>query len=777
MQWRIGVASLVALAACSAEDGENTEPATFEVRAGVEIVSVVDAEPGAELTIFDPEGTEMVTMVADDLGQAHFAYVPDEPMVIESGDSTKFPILDGTTLKAGDGYVIRDTSADPVQQSEPFDVLDVDDVPDPSLFDGQVLAGVHTAILGGYAPGEDENDGFQYIEVRDGVKLSVMVRLPDPNIYGEGPYPTVVEYSGYSTSRPDQPEPGSMIANLLGYATVGVNMRGTGCSGGVFDVFNVAQHADGYDVVEAVARQDWVLGNRVGMVGLSYSGIAQLFVASTRPPSLAAITPLSTIADPWEMQWPGGIYNMGFTRQWLEQRNAQAEVGGMDWVSQRVEAGDDVCGENLGLRSQNIDFESFLHGLEFRPRDADDRSLPLLVQNIDVPVYQTGAFQDEQTGALFANMLDKYTGSDATKFILYNGRHPDGYSPLVLTRWWEFLELYVAERVPRMDPLVRGAAGAEFSNAFGAPGLGFEPDRFADFDDDDYAGALAWYESEPEVRVIFESGAGHETPGAPLGTFEATFDSFPPPNANARTWFLGPEGRLADEASGNEEADQYRFDPGAGAETFFGPSGYELTPPLWDLDWTDFAEGDVLSYLTGPLDDDTVLAGPGYADLWMNSPVDDVTVQVTLTEVTEDGTEWLLQSGWLRLGHRKIDEAASEGLRVARTYTQADFEPVPTGEYLPVRVAIPPVAHGLRAGSQLRVTISAPGRNHGTWEFESPAYDAPPTFLVGRGGSTPSAIVLATVGGVEVPPDVPACPSLRGQPCRDYRAVANTPGQ
>ena len=46
-----------------------------------------------------------------------------------------------------------------------------------------------------------------------------------------------------------------------------------------------------YDVVEVVARQDWVLHGQVGMVGLSYPGISQLYVASTAPPSLAAVVP------------------------------------------------------------------------------------------------------------------------------------------------------------------------------------------------------------------------------------------------------------------------------------------------------------------------------------------------------------------------------------------------------------------------------------------------------------------------------------------------------
>ena len=120
--------------------------------------------------------------------------------------------------------------------------------------------------------------------MRDGVKLSAMVRFPDSGIYGDGPYPTVVEYSGYGPSNPASEEAGVRLARAFGFATVSVNMRGTGCSGGVFDIFNPAQQADGYDVVEIVGRQSWVKNNKVGMVGLVVPG-TQLYVASTRPPT------------------------------------------------------------------------------------------------------------------------------------------------------------------------------------------------------------------------------------------------------------------------------------------------------------------------------------------------------------------------------------------------------------------------------------------------------------------------------------------------------------
>ena len=75
------------------------------------------------------------------------------------------------------------------------------------------------------------------------------------------------------------------LANLMGFTVVDVNMRGTGCSGGAFDFFEPLQSLDGYDVVETVAHQPWVAHNKVGMLGISYGGISQLFTAQTQPPT------------------------------------------------------------------------------------------------------------------------------------------------------------------------------------------------------------------------------------------------------------------------------------------------------------------------------------------------------------------------------------------------------------------------------------------------------------------------------------------------------------
>jgi predicted acyl esterase len=676
-------------------------------------------------------------------------------------------------------YVIRDDTVRPRRASARVRALGRDDVPDAALYERQELTGARLDVLGNPKEGSSLEEGYQYIEMRDGVRLSAMVRFPDSAIYGEGPYPTVVEYSGYGPSNPASEEPGARLARAFGYATVSVNMRGTGCSGGVFDIFNPAQAADGYDVIEVVGRQPWVRGNRVGMVGLSYSGISQLYVAATRPPHLAAIAPQSVIADPWLMQWPGGIFNSGFTEQWLAERDRQSAPGGSSWVTARIEAGDEPCAAHQQLRTQNPDFRSFGRSLEAYPPAMRPRDLRELVRTIDDPVYLTGAFQDEQTGPQFAAMVDHFEQAPVLRVGLWNGRHPDGYAPANLMDWFEFLELYVAERVPVLNPLIRQAAPSILADQFGLEDVTLDGDRLAEEFGEDHDAARAAYEAEDPVRVTFESGHGENEVGEPGGTFEASFSTWPAEEAEARTWYLGGDGVLGPDAPSRRRAgaDAFHTDPAAGGSTLFGGTGeYPLMPPVWSgAEWTRFAEGDELSYLTEPFAEDTVVAGPGYADLFVRSEAEDVTVQVTVSEVRPDGVEYLVQNGWLRLGHRAVDEERSSGLEVVHPFTSDAYRPVRPGRWLEAQVDIPAFAHPFRAGSQLRLTIATPGRNHATWEFENPGGDAAPRHEVARTRDRPSSLVLATLPGLDVP-DVapPPCPGLRGQACRPYEPTANT---
>ena len=763
-----------------------TEDAPWDVRVGVEQVTVTGATPGQPLTLYGPRRQKLLTLLADDQGQAHFAYLPPEHATVQSGPNLDLGALDavhGTTVEPG-RYAVVDDSAQPRLATEILTVPARDDVPDPALYDGQELTGARLDILGNPKPGSTIDEGFQYLEMRDGVVLSANVRFPDEAIYGPAPWPTVVEYSGYSPSNPASEEAGVRIARALGYATVSVNMRGTGCSGGVFDVFNPAQMADGYDTIEIVAAQDWVLGGQVGMVGLSYSGITQLYTAATNPPHLAGVVAQSVIADPWLQAWPGGIFNSGFTQQWIKERNAAASPGGSSWVTRRIEAGDTVCAANQPLRNQNPDFENLARSLTSYTPSAAARDLRLLVRDISAPVFISGAFQDEQTGPQFTQMLDDFDEAAAFRANLWNGRHPDGYAPANLNDVFEFLELYVAERVPEMNPVIRSALPGVLAEQFHLADTVIEPDRFADYGDD-VDGARAAYEAEPEVRVAFESGSGSNEVGEPGGTFSIELDSWPSDEAEPATFYLGGDETLTTDEPGRADegaVDAFRFDPEAGAATLFGGTGeYPLLDPVWTTDWTRFDPTEQVSYLTEPFAEDTVFAGAAYADVFVASDApdgQDVNVQVTLSEVRPDGVEYLITNGWLDLADRAEDRRRSDGLEIVHPFTERARQPLVQGEYVEARVDIPSFAHAFRAGSQLRMTIATPGRNHATWEFENPDYGGfVPTNLVARSPDMPSSLVLSRLDDVDVPAVAPApCPGLRGMACRPFEATVNTPG-
>ena len=151
---------------------------------------------------------------------------------------------------------------------------------------------------------------------------------------------------------------------------------------------------------------------------------------------------------------------------------------------------------------------------------ADDALAPAtFVDKINVPVFLAGSWQDEETGGHFPEMLDDFAPGVPVKFTLMNGVHSDSLGPEVITRWAEFLDFYVARRVPTISPAARVLAAACSSRLRTAPASRCPPDRFDP--NTDYAAALAAYQAEPPVRVLFDSGAGGP-PGAPIAAFETT---------------------------------------------------------------------------------------------------------------------------------------------------------------------------------------------------------------------------------------------------------------
>lgn len=723
-------AVLIGATACSGnDDSTSTEPTDtsapsttialapvdFSVVPGVRQITVTEAEPGTELTIETADGTVVAEGVVDELG----SFLQRR---VEPGDYR---------------VVLADGSAG----SDLVSVYDSSDVPDQSFYADQQL-----------------EPGFGYITVRDGTTLSATVWLPgEPDA---GPYPTVVEYSGYAPSNPGDTT-FAQLFNTLGYAYVGVNMRGTGCSGGSYRFFEEAQLIDGYDVIETVAAQPWVANNKVGMVGISYPGISQLFVASTQPPSLAAITPLSVIDDSYRSTlYPGGILNTGFAVEWTKARMEEAKPFGQTWARERSDAGDEICANNQNLRLQNPDLVAEIDANPFYVADVGDEINPsLLVDKINVPVFLAGAWQDEQTGGHFPAFLDKFVSAPQLYVTLVNGLHTESLGTAVFGRYAEFLSFYVARANPDLTAAEIIAPILSSSITGSTVGLP-QQSRFTGMT---YEEALAAFESEPKVRVLFEEGAADGQPaGSPLARWQAEFSAWPIPDTELVRMNFGANGTLS--TSPGSGATTYTADPSATPSTFFEGSGSAIWRSDVTWNWVRNPAGTAAEFTSEPLTEDLVVIGPGSADLWISTDAEDTDLEVTVSEIRPDGTETYVQSGWLRASHRALDDANSTENRPSHTHLEADAAPLVSGEITPVRVEIFPVAHPFRAGSRIRVTIDAPGGNRGEWEFRTISKGEKVT--IHHDAEHPSSIVFSTVGGIDVPRGVAPCGSLRGQPCR-----------
>ena len=102
-----------------------------------------------------------------------------------------------------------------------------------------------------------------------------------------------------------------------GYTVVVVDVRGTGFSQGVWDVFQSREQQDTTEVIDWAAKQRWSNG-KIGMAGVSYSAISQIHAANKRPAALKAIFPVEPGGDLIrDIVAPGGALGAGFLPLWL----------------------------------------------------------------------------------------------------------------------------------------------------------------------------------------------------------------------------------------------------------------------------------------------------------------------------------------------------------------------------------------------------------------------------------------------------------------------------
>ena len=149
----------------------------------------------------------------------------------------------------------------------------------------------------------------------DGVGIHIDVQLPD----AEGPFPTLVQFTPYSSTLNPGTEAWGALRGLdqeqafafadtwvpRGYAVAVAHVRGSGQSGGCFDVGGPDDGLDGYALVEWIAEQEWSSG-KVAMMGTSYVGTTPIVTATTNPPHLTTIVPVSAVPQWYRYYFENG---------------------------------------------------------------------------------------------------------------------------------------------------------------------------------------------------------------------------------------------------------------------------------------------------------------------------------------------------------------------------------------------------------------------------------------------------------------------------------------
>ncbi len=467
---------------------------------------------------------------------------------------------------------------------------------------------------------------------------------------------------------------------------------------------------------------------------------------------------------------PGGILNNGFAVSWGTQVSNRAAPYGHGWEQGMVDDGDLVCEENQLLHSQKVDIIQKAYDHPFYEPDLYDALNPrAFVDTIDVPVFTSAAWQDQQVGGHAPDLWNRFTSAPIVRYEGYNGAHEDGFTPQILAEWKNFLDFYVTEEVRPVPALVRQLAPLLFEQVFGAR-VGLPDERFDGYPS--FEEALAAYEAEPAVKILMESGSGvHGAVGAPEAGWELFFDSWPPPSTQVDRLYLHADGTLQDFApTESASASAYAYDNAKGQETYAVNGDFAGTLP--DIQWLPEQPGRQVVFLSEPMQEDVVMIGHASADLWIQSSAPDADLQVTLSEVRPDGQEMYITSGWLRASRRALSPASTE-LKPVQTQLESDVAPLPAGEWTPVRIEIYPFAQAIRAGSQLRAIISTPGADKGLWKFDILQLDPGTTVAIAHDAEHPSSLALPLIPGVVVPTPLPACPSLRSQPCRVHQTQVN----
>jgi uncharacterized protein len=580
------------------------------------------------------------------------------------------------------------------------------------------------------------------VPMSDGVILRADIHYPTVPETGDpapGPFPVLLSVTPYGKKAPPPAAQigGGATPYLIrrGYIEVMVDVRGTGTSGGCFEMFGAEQMQDGVDLVAWASTLPNSNG-RVGMFGISYLAINQLFTAAAVGPDspLKAIFPVMAAHDFYrDATAMGGVPHMRTVRAYgaiyslLNVVNPTLEYfarGGHP----RPRAGGYAAVRQRG-RNQRQYFRTLATDAANGGETAFDGPfwdvmrpatvLPDIVRN-GVAVFLVGGWHDAfQRGAPlnYAALQNAFAGR-LVKSPMAPGQAVSDCVRLLMGPWYH---------VSDFDGLHLNALQLRW------------------FD--------RWLKDDPTAAAS----------GSPF-TFQAVGSSrwfhareYPFPHATPTRLYLSAAGLLASDPAADETQATLRYvarGPVAGRsleQWSLGMGSFIVSRRgrriRYDLD-NRRLQREALTYTTEPFESAQLVAGPITLTVYATATTPETLWVAHLDDVSPGGSSRPLTQGALLGSHRALDPSRTwylpDGsvIRPHHFSTRSDAQPVVPGELTRCDIEIFPTAAVIEADHRLRLTLT-------TYDFPHLVPTAPSrralaggVYQLRQGGATASHIVI-----------------------------------
>ncbi len=537
----------------------------------------------------------------------------------------------------------------------------------------------------------------QYVPVSDGTKIAVDIYRPKDKATGkviETPLPVIWMHTPYNRRHTNnqgaltvETYPGT-AARLIkyGYVVATADYRGLYASYGHNEAYNrgewiTAARKDAYDITEWLAKQPWSNGN-IGMWGCSATGGSQMQAATTAPPHLKAVFPMSCEYDVYPFRVPGGMApSKGTTTQAMSSREAR------DAVATPVDADTD----GSMLKEAIAEHEGSVENPGYTPyRDS-------FAEAITDPTSQPWWLKSSPH-----TYLDKINSSGIAMYLAANWDEGP-------TKHGAF---FTFNNVTGPAKLIVGPEGhcgwmaVEKNTGFD---ITIEERRFFDY----------WLKSIKN-GIMDEDRVYYYTYNAPAGSEWRSAKQWPLQEEKRVRYYLG-NGTLETAVPG--EADSK-----SETTVSYQPAPRGQLPPGG------------LIYETAPLSSDLQVTGHPAISLWVSSTSTDGDFLATIQDVAPDGTARSYNvQGRLRASLRKLDDPPYNnlGLPWHRSYEE-DVTPLTPGEPAELQFDILPVSMVFKAGHRIRLVINFADRT-------TPVIDPAPTVAVYHDSTHSSYLTLPVI--------------------------------